>query len=188
MSEWGISFRHGRGRQLKDQLLRYVRRNGLLLHEAGELAALVMLLSFPHEYLAARAVSRATKARLVHLGRNRDSQAGLGPLLKGHWDEQQLGRLAATGRQLSAKLSYQRQRALNGDTCGVTAGSRDRRFARTLQDLLSGSTTVSAVLGWEHVTSGVEGNVRSLLSDRNPTCYLVVDGRARRPSDPAFGA
>jgi hypothetical protein len=180
MSEWGIAFRHERGRQLKGQLLRYVRRNGLTRHEAGELSALVLLLSFPHEYLAARAVSRATRVPLVHLGRNRDSRIWLGRLLKDPWDAHQLQRLSASGAQLEAKLSYERRRALLGDAVGIKPGLRDRLLSERLRDLLSSGVTVAAVMGWEHVCRKVTRNVASLLKPFNPAGFLVVDGKTVR--------
>jgi hypothetical protein len=180
MSEWGIAFRHGRGRQLRGRLLRYIRRNGLPRHEAGELSALVSLLSFPYEYLASRAVARASKAQLVHLGRNRDSMVWLGRLLKEPWDGHQLQRLSVPGAQLNAKLSYERRRALLGDTAGIKLGLRDRLLSERLRDLLSRGVVVAAAVGWEHVAAGVKGNVRFLLSDVEPECYLVVDSKARR--------
>ena len=176
MSPWGIAFRHGRGRQLKGQLGGYLRRNGGTVHEAGELTALVRLLSFPHEYLAARAVARATGAQLVHLGRDRDSQARLGWLLKTQWDENRLGELVASGKSFVAELSYQRRRALDGDSVGIRPGLRDRLLSGKLDELLSGRATVAAVLGWEHVCGNVPGNVSSLLKSYNPAGFLVVEG------------
>jgi hypothetical protein len=88
-------------------------------------------------------------------------------------------KLATTGRRLTAELSYQTQRALSGDTGGSTAGPRDRILARSIKGIVE-EGTITAVLGWEHVSEKVPGNVASLLTALQPLGFLVVGGTVVR--------
>ena len=180
MSAYGIRFRRTRGRQIQAAIRRYLRRSGSTLDRAGELAATMILLRFPFEYLAARQAARKVGVPIVNLGRDRDSAAWLGRLGQAEWDERRMAAMAAAPRNLKAELDVERRRAVGMSIPPIRPGPRDRVYARRIGGLAKAEGGVAAVLGWEHVAPRVSGNAAWILHDSPLQIWIVSGGKVYR--------
>jgi hypothetical protein len=180
MSGWGIRFRQNKGRQIRAAIRRYLRRSGIRWERAGELAATMVLLGFPFEYLAALQAGRRLGASIVNLGRDRDSLAWLGRLERAEWDETQMTAMAAASRDLKSELIAASRKAVAQNHRAIHPGPRDRIYARRIGEMIDEAGSLAAVLGWEHVAPRVSGNTAWFLRQRVSHSWLVTGGDVRQ--------